>query len=184
MVDANKRLDLFIYPFRTGDLLQLSQRKLSDSTRRDILRSALCGLADMHDRQVVHNESWARSIQNWQSDVYSFGVVMVYVLLNRMIFRGLLKHIGEQNPFYDRLVHLAGDFSEEDPRQPFELLFSTDRDLSHLIRQMTSMDPARRIRAREALEHPWWTHGRVHIHDVDAIEAEIEQRSQTNNWPI
>ncbi|KAF7162555.1 hypothetical protein CNMCM5623_007801 [Aspergillus felis] len=95
-------------------------------------------------------ESGCRSRQNQASDVFSFGFVMIYVMVNEMVFRvnddelnsadswryvlrrhisyfadedGLgefLEHIGEENPFYERLKDLANTFGPENPRQPFE----------------------------------------------------------------
>lgn len=56
VVDTIQELDLVIIPFLAGDLLRLSQKKnLSKDMRRSIFRSALCGLADMHDRDILHN---------------------------------------------------------------------------------------------------------------------------------
>lgn len=55
VVDTIQNLDLFIYPFLDGDLLRLSQRSLSKDARRYILQSALHGLANIHDREILHN---------------------------------------------------------------------------------------------------------------------------------
>lgn len=55
VVDAIQNLDLFIYPFLDGDLLRLNQRSLSKDARRYILQSALHGLANIHDREILHN---------------------------------------------------------------------------------------------------------------------------------
>ena len=35
--------------------------------------------------------------------------------------RGFLEHIGSENPFYERLIHLANSFRLGDRRQPFHL---------------------------------------------------------------
>ncbi|OHW97270.1 serine threonine-protein kinase [Colletotrichum incanum] len=129
-------------------------------------------------------ESWARARQNTPSDVFSFGVVAVYVMLNDMIFRvsdeelrgedawrhiirrhvssfgdeagykGLLHHIGEENPFFQRLIDLAADFDADKPRKPFALWHYVAVELRDLVTKMTNLDPARRITACEALEHP------------------------------
>ncbi|OTA95773.1 hypothetical protein M434DRAFT_393416 [Hypoxylon sp. CO27-5] len=56
VVDTNHELEIFIYPFLTGDLLRFSQKKLAIEARRDILRSALRGLADLHERDILHND--------------------------------------------------------------------------------------------------------------------------------
>jgi hypothetical protein len=55
VVDTVRELEAFIYPFLRGDLLQLGQTALPEDVRRDILQGALCGLAEMHDRDIVHN---------------------------------------------------------------------------------------------------------------------------------
>lgn len=55
VVDTVPNLELFIYPFLTGDLLRLSQKPLNRETRIHILQLALRGLAFMHDRGVLHN---------------------------------------------------------------------------------------------------------------------------------
>lgn len=55
VVDAVQELELFIFPFLAGDLLRLSQKNLSEGMRRNVLRSALRGLADMHDKNILHN---------------------------------------------------------------------------------------------------------------------------------
>ncbi|KIH87072.1 hypothetical protein SPBR_05198 [Sporothrix brasiliensis 5110] len=241
VIDVIPDFELFVFRFLAADLLQVSQRPMSPETRKRILKSALTGLAELHDRGIIHTdikpnnilldyeertsddlsikrvqiadledavllppgknlkgclcgnqlwrspESWARARQNTPSDVFSFGVVIVYVMLHDMIFRvsekgpggddaawwpilrrhisffgdedgfkGLLKHIGEDSVFFDRLISVAGDFDAERPRKPFAMWFYVDAELRDLVTRMTNLDPARRITAREALEHPWF----------------------------
>ena len=55
VVDTIQNLDMFIYPFLDDDLLRLSKRSLSREVKRYILRSALHGLADIHEREILHN---------------------------------------------------------------------------------------------------------------------------------
>ncbi len=54
VIDIIPDFELFVYHFLAVDLLQISQRPLSKETRRSILRSALTGLADLHDRGIIH----------------------------------------------------------------------------------------------------------------------------------
>jgi serine/threonine protein kinase len=145
------------------------------------LKRCLCG-----NQLWRSPESWARARQNTPSDIFSFAVVVIYVMLNDMIFRvsdeelggndawrhilrrhisyfgdedgfkGLLRHIGEDNPFFERLIAQAGDFEAERPRKPFALWHYVDVELRDLITQMANLDPARRITARDALGHPWF----------------------------
>ncbi|KAF1840087.1 kinase-like protein [Cucurbitaria berberidis CBS 394.84] len=245
VVDTIPDFELFVYHFLADDLLQIIQRPLSKETRRSILRSALTGLAELHERGIVHTdikpnnilldyeeipgsdltirrvqisdledavllppgknlkgclcgnqlwrspESWARARQNTPSDMFSFGLVAIYVMLNDMVLRisdeelggddawwhilrrhisyfgneddlkGLLQHIGEENPFFERLIALAGDFDAERPRKPFTMWHYVDMEFRDLITKMTNLDPARRIIAPEALEHPWFRHANL-----------------------
>lgn len=55
VVDTNHEFEIFIYPFLIGDLLRFSQRKLATEARKDILCSTLRGLADLHERDILHN---------------------------------------------------------------------------------------------------------------------------------
>ncbi|KAM5498580.1 hypothetical protein McaMca56_003632 [Microsporum canis] len=131
-------------------------------------------------------ESWCRARQNISSDIFSFGIVMIYVMADEMVFRvgkdkleaedswhhvlrrhvsyfadedglnGFLKHIGKENPFYERFVALASSFGPGEGRQPFQTWNYIDPDLRDLVGKMTSLDPVRRITAGEALEHRWF----------------------------
>lgn len=56
VVDTVRRLELLIFPFLASDLLHFrSHPGLNTQQRKDILRQALCGLADLHDHDVLHN---------------------------------------------------------------------------------------------------------------------------------
>lgn len=256
----------------TGDLLQLSQKPLSEEQRRNILRSALTGLAALHDRGIFHTgehlcsiinfaaqcppkldrsveipadikpnnilvdyeeqlggkamvikdvklsdledavqlepdtavegavlgnklwrspESWTGAMQEHPSDVFSFGVVAVYVMVKRMVFcsgltdeqlngddawwhilrrhisifgtdteslQGLARHVCRDGdgPWLERFGDLAESFGEQEPRRPFAGWMFVDESFRDLVGKMTNLDPARRITAREALDHPWF----------------------------
>ena len=71
-------------------------------------------------------------------------------------FKGLLRWIGENNSFFERLVELAQSFDSESPRKPFEKWHFVDARFRDLVCMMTTLDPARRITASEALEHSWF----------------------------
>ncbi|OAA58993.1 ectomycorrhiza-induced ankyrin-domain nacht-domain containing protein [Niveomyces insectorum RCEF 264] len=150
------------------------------------LKGCLCG-----NQLWRSPESWARARQNTPSDVFSFGVVVIYVMLNDMIFlvsneelagkeawrpilrrhisyfgdedgfKGLLQHVGEDNVFFERLIALAGDFDAERPRRPFARWYFVDAELRDLVVKVTNLDPARRITAREALQHAWFRQNRA-----------------------
>ncbi|KAF1955136.1 serine/threonine protein kinase [Byssothecium circinans] len=238
-IDTIPDFELLVYRFLAGNLLQISQKPLAEATRKSILKSALIGLAGLHDKGIIHTdikpnnilldyedaaggdiavrcvqisdledavilppgdniggclcgnqlwrspESWARAGQNTPSDIFSFGVVIIYVMLNDMVFRvsdeelgsedvwrhilwrhisyfadedgfkGLLQHIGNDNPFYQRLIDLATNLKVR-PRKPFTKWHYVNVELGDLITKMTNLDPAKRITAREALGHPWF----------------------------
>lgn len=72
-------------------------------------------------------------------------------------FKGLLQWIGKENPYFERLIALAGSFDAANPRKPFDKWHFVDAQFRDLVCRMTTLDLARRITAREALEHPWFT---------------------------
>ncbi|RDK43501.1 kinase-like protein [Aspergillus phoenicis ATCC 13157] len=145
------------------------------------LRGPLCGNAIWRSA-----ESWARSRLNQASDVFSFALVMVYVMANEMVLRvpdeqlnaedswrhvlrlhlsyfadiegveRFLEHIGEQNPFFERILELINTFGPENPRQPVKHWDFLEPELKDLVAKMTYLDPRGRITSKEALEHPWF----------------------------
>ena len=73
-------------------------------------------------------------------------------------FKGLLKWIGKENPFFERLITLAGSFDfSANPRKPFEYWEFVDPLFRDLISKMTALDPEKRITAKDALMHPWFS---------------------------
>jgi serine/threonine protein kinase len=150
------------------------------------LKGCLCG-----NQLWRSPESWARARQNTPSDIFSFGVVAIYVMLNDMIFYagdkelarddawwhvlrrhisffadeegfgGLLEHIGNDNPFFERLIALTGDFDDKNPRSPFIFWHYVDDKFRDLVAKMTNLNPVNRITAKEALEHPWFSENQV-----------------------
>lgn len=72
-------------------------------------------------------------------------------------FDGPLEHIGQENPFYKRLIDLANSFGPGNPRQPFQRWSYVEPELRDLVGKMTNLDPTKRIIAREALQHRWFT---------------------------
>jgi serine/threonine protein kinase len=72
-------------------------------------------------------------------------------------FNGYLKHIGEENPFHQRIMDIANDFPSGRRPQPFEYWPDVDPVFRDLILKMTRLDPRLRIKAHEALDHPWFS---------------------------
>ncbi|KAI1129051.1 kinase-like domain-containing protein [Nemania abortiva] len=54
--DSITSLKIFVYPFLDGDLLEFAKKNLSPATRRNIVRDALRGLAELHDHNLAHND--------------------------------------------------------------------------------------------------------------------------------
>lgn len=69
---------------------------------------------------------------------------------------GFLKHLGNDNP-WARVFEVTRDgFNQETPREPFAFWNGVDDDFKSLVCAMTRFDSARRITARQALEHKWF----------------------------
>lgn len=54
VIDGLPGPELFIYPFLETDFLQFSQQNLTKATRKSVLKSALVGLAALHERNIIH----------------------------------------------------------------------------------------------------------------------------------
>jgi serine/threonine protein kinase len=69
---------------------------------------------------------------------------------------GLLEHL-KDNPWVGLYTMILEAFGKENrPMQPIEWWEMLEPDFKDLIKQMTSMDPGRRLTAYEALAHPWF----------------------------
>lgn len=75
-------------------------------------------------------------------------------------FKGLLEHLGDDNPFSERIIELASKFSTLSARKPFQERHGVDIQFRDLVGRMTNLAPAARITAREALEHEWFKSSR------------------------
>ncbi|KAH6854076.1 kinase-like domain-containing protein [Chaetomium sp. MPI-CAGE-AT-0009] len=181
---SNILIDYGETPNKEVAVTQVRISDLEDSVLLDpdkSLKGCLCG-----NEFWRSPESWARAKQNLPSDVYSFGIMAIYIMDGEMVFavsdeelngdmawwhvlrrhisyfadeegfQGLLEHIGQENPFFERLISLAGDFGPGNPMEPFARWHYVDADFRDLIQKMTNLDPNRRISARKALEHPWF----------------------------
>lgn len=71
-------------------------------------------------------------------------------------FQGLLQWVGEENPFFERLIELAGTFNATELREPFAMWHFVDAQFRDLVCRMTVLDSAMRVTAAQALEHPWF----------------------------
>ncbi|KAL2185840.1 kinase-like protein [Thermothelomyces heterothallicus CBS 203.75] len=67
-------------------------------------------------------------------------------------------HGGEDDPFVQRVLGLLSLFDGTGKkRRPFNRWYPVDPQFKDLISKMTCLDPRRRITAREALKHPWFS---------------------------
>ncbi|KAJ4396357.1 hypothetical protein N0V93_000576 [Gnomoniopsis smithogilvyi] len=147
------------------------------------LRGPLCG-----NQFCRSPESWARSAQNQASDIFSFGIVAQsshqrktpgagYYPFISLYFgdqeglNGLIDHLGEEDPFTQRIIELASPFSAPNTRKPFQMRHGVDVQFRDLVSRLTNLAPAARITARQALEHEWFRNER----GVVAPKVELEE---------
>lgn len=73
-------------------------------------------------------------------------------------FDGFVAHNGgKDSPFVNHVCGLLDTFNEEQPLMPFSIRKGGDPQFRDLVTKMTYLDPSRRITAREALDHPWFS---------------------------
>ncbi|KAI0542118.1 kinase-like domain-containing protein [Xylaria digitata] len=118
-------------------------------------------------------EAHASGPVNKPSDMFSFGVVRRRAEGRRrnsspcsrtpdFLFRdeegldALYQHLGDRNPWVQVFDILRCGFNKDNPRRPVSLWKDVDPELRNLVGGLTNFDPAKRLTAREALEHPWF----------------------------
>lgn len=62
-----------------------------------------------------------------------------------------LDHIGEDNPFFDRVIDMVNEF--KGPMTPVRKWSYLDANFRDLVVNMARLDPSNRLSVREALEH-------------------------------
>lgn len=62
MVDGLPGPEMLIYPYLKTDLLEFDLEKLTEATRKSILKNALVGLAAMHEKHIIHTGRLSISI--------------------------------------------------------------------------------------------------------------------------
>lgn len=63
MVDGLPSPGLFIYLYLNPDFLQFSQNNLTEATRKSMFKSALFGLAALHEKNIIHTSGCTNSIR-------------------------------------------------------------------------------------------------------------------------
>lgn len=70
---------------------------------------------------------------------------------------GLIDHLDDSVASWrDLVLDVTPEFTATNPRKPFSMWVEVAEGFRDIVTKMTSLDPARRITAREALEHPWF----------------------------
>ncbi|OAL73020.1 serine/threonine protein kinase [Trichophyton violaceum] len=135
---------MFVFEYFTGHLLQLAQNDLPLQVTKRILKDALRGLAELHNKDIVHtlgdledaayippgsamigkqagNEMWrspeahASGPVNKPSDIFSFALVCIYAVHKRVIFAVGEEELGERiNPLSIILERQISYFANED----------------------------------------------------------------------
>lgn len=62
-------------------------------------------------------------------------------------------------PWADYIVKVVNNFSDKNPRRPFDTRQDLDPEFKDLVVQMMNVDPRRRLTAEEALAHTWFAEG-------------------------
>ncbi|KAL1845165.1 hypothetical protein VTK73DRAFT_1000 [Phialemonium thermophilum] len=62
----------------------------------------------------------------------------------------------DSQAFGELVLDVMREFNATNPRTPFSMWAGVDEGFRDVVVKMTSLDPARRITAREALAHPWF----------------------------
>lgn len=99
-------------------------------------------------------------------------------------FKGLLEHLGDDNPFTERIMELASKFSTLSPRKPFQERHGVDVQFRGLVGRMTNLAPAARITAREALHHEWFKSSRgvaAPPMELEAARAAFAREKHSNS---
>lgn len=53
-IDTIPERHMFVFHYFASSLLHIHRTSLSPNARKDVLKSALEGLADLHDRRIIH----------------------------------------------------------------------------------------------------------------------------------
>lgn len=81
VIDGLPGPELFIYPFLETDFLQFARKELSEGVRRNMLKSALVGLA-AHERNIIHTgrprSCHAHSGANRMTDIKPDNILLDY----------------------------------------------------------------------------------------------------------
>jgi serine/threonine protein kinase len=95
----------------------------------------------------------------------SKGALPVFIRLQRQIsyfgdkdgLNGLMKHVGDEEENCELLGMLWDERAAEHiPYKPFSEWLDVDPTFKDLIRGLNNLDPAQRLTARQALDHPWF----------------------------
>lgn len=68
---------------------------------------------------------------------------------------GLMAHVGD-HPWAKLFSIIIEGFGKDNPRKPLTHWRGIEEDFRDLLLKLTNVDPAKRITAKEALEHRWW----------------------------
>ena len=71
---------------------------------------------------------------------------------------GLLRYLGDENPWCQIFQVIKGSFGKDQPRKPFALWEgpNLDEDFKDLVTGLTNFDPEKRLTAQQALAHKWF----------------------------
>ncbi|CEN61878.1 hypothetical protein ASPCAL08526 [Aspergillus calidoustus] len=98
--------------------------------------------------KLLFEDRWRRTILR-----------QIAMCADKKAFEGFRAHIGSKSPFQKQLSRMKGAFEVEYQRAPITAgdRLALQPDAADLVAQMMNLDPARRITARKALQHEYFS---------------------------
>ncbi|KAK4133849.1 hypothetical protein BT67DRAFT_449946 [Trichocladium antarcticum] len=180
LVNSIPNRHMFIYPFLDTNLQLVETIAIPPFIKIKIIKDALTGLANLHDKGVYHTdikpaniiinsfrqsdkdairspEAWARAAQYTPANIFSFGIIAIYIWLDRIVF--FSDKVNEAKDLSDIILRLyvsyfvndLDDFGSFIEYYRGDTFNSKDKKRAPFRSKITYLNPLGRITAREVL---------------------------------